>query len=97
MEKSYTIKASDTGSEMIFVSLGLSIHKETVTNVEAAIGRMFRRERKVCMPSDQFMRMNKSGHKKLFAHLWLLRFIKISSLKMPTAFGMSPAVPPRHK
>ncbi len=38
---SYIKNVIDTGIEIIFVNLGFLHHKETVTNVEADIGKKF--------------------------------------------------------
>ncbi len=82
---------------MIFVRCGLSIHNETVTNVDAAIGNTLKTELNVLITRIQFTIINKIGHKAIFAHLCFLRLINMISRNMPTAFGISPAVPPRHR
>ena len=83
--------------EIILVILGLSIQSEIVTKVDAAMGRMLKSEEKVVIPSPQFMRIKIIGHKISDAHFLSLRFMKTSSLNIPTKFGIIPANAPRQK
>ena len=82
---------------MSLVILGLSIQSEIVTKVEAAMGRILKSEEKVLIPRAQFIRIKIIGHIKRDAHFLSLRLTKISSLKIPTKFGIIPAKAPRQK
>ncbi len=83
--------------EINFISFGLSIQRETVTAVDAAIGRILKRLENVEKPRLQLIRMKIDGHMILAAHFLLFLCIKMSSLNMPTKFGIIPAVPPNNK
>lgn len=58
---------------------------------------MLNGEWKVVMPSEKFIKINRSGQTERLAHFWLFLFTKTSSLKIPTAFGIIPANAPRHR
>ena len=61
--KSYIINAVHTGIDISFVKRGLSIHSNTVTRADAAMGSMFIGDEKVLIPRQRFMSMNTAGQK----------------------------------
>lgn len=83
--------------EISFVSLGLFNHSETVTKEEAVIGRISNQDLKEIIPSDQLIIINRIGQNTELAHFFEFLFIKTTSLKIPTKFGIIPAVAPRKK
>jgi hypothetical protein len=94
---SYIINDRQTGIDKSFVSNGLSIHSNTVTRADAAMGSMFMGDEKVLIPRQKFMNINIMGHKTRLAHLCFLRLTNTSSRAIPTRLGIAPATPPMHK
>ena len=94
---SYIINDRQTGIDKSFVSRGLSIHSNTVTRADAAMGSMFMGDEKVLIPRQKFMSINMIGHKTKLAHLCFFRLTNTSSREIPTKLGIAPATPPIDK
>ena len=89
-KKSYTINVIETGTDMIFVRVGFFSQRETVTKVDAAMGKIFMGELNVRIPNAQFSAINKIGQIKTCAHFFFSLCIKTSSRKIPTKLGTMP-------
>lgn len=80
---------------MHFVSFGLWIQRETVTNAEAVIGKTSYHASKDTIPNAKPVKIKRQGQVTLLANLCRPRLIKIISRKIPTRLGIAPAIAPR--
>ena len=89
------MNAVQTGTVKILVSLGLFTQSDTVTKVDAHIGKRLSSDFHEIIARIQLIIMNTAGHSGDFAH-FLSLFIKTVSLKTPIILGIAPAAAPRH-
>ena len=93
---SYIMKQTETGAQIARVTRGVFTNSDIVTAVDAQIGRRFSADFHVVIASAQLMTMNIAGKTGDFDH-FLSSCMKMSSLKMPTKFGIAPPIAPRHR
>ena len=78
----YIRNKQETGIDMHFVSYGLLIQSETVTNAEAVIGKTSYHASKDMIPNAKLVKIKRQGQATLPANLCRSRLIKIISLKI---------------
>lgn len=93
-KKSYIINAVQTGTVISRVSFGLFTQSDTVTTVDAHIGKRLSADFHEKIATAQPITINITGHIKEFAH-FLSLFIKIVSRNIPIILGIAPATAPR--
>lgn len=76
------MNAVQTGTTKSLVSLGLLTQSDTVTNVDAHIGKRLSADSHEIIAKIQLIIINTAGHNGDFAH-FLSLFIKTVSLKTP--------------
>ena len=93
---SYIRKDTETGMERSFVSLGFLSHKETVTRLDAAMGKIFIGDLKEKAARNQFAKMKTIGQTNELAHFLFSRLTKTHSLKIPIKLGTIPPTAPKN-
>ncbi len=91
---SYIMNAVQTGTVRSLVNFGLLTQSDTVTRVDAHIGKRPSADFHEIIAGTQLAIINTNGHIGRFAH-FLLLFIKTVSRKIPIKLGIAPAAAPR--